>query len=131
MNECLSPSLSELGLGLALVMKFAVDQINSEQRLLPGIRLGYRIYDTCRQSAVIVKPTVSFLTERASGVLTARCNYTSYATRVSAVIGPFTSEMVSVIGKLLGFFLMPQVCAAATPRTSSFIHSLVHFSSPS
>lgn len=90
-------------------MKYAVDEINGQQSLLPGIRLGYEIYDTCQQSAVIVKPTISFLTANSTKALSVECNYTDYEPSISAVIGPLTSEMVSVIGKLLGFFLMPQV----------------------
>ncbi|XP_071382472.1 taste receptor type 1 member 3 [Centroberyx affinis] len=107
-------SLNEHGLGLALVMKYTVDEINAKQMLLPGIKLGYEIYDTCRQSAVIVKPTISFLTEKSIRELAVMCNYTNYETRIAAVIGPYSSEMVSVIGKLLGFFLMPQISYGAT-----------------
>ncbi|XP_033481912.1 taste receptor type 1 member 3 [Epinephelus lanceolatus] len=107
-------SLNEDGLGLSLVMKFAVDEINANQVLLPGIKLGYQIYDTCRQSAVIVKPTMSFLTAKSNNALSVLCNYTNYETSISAVIGPYSSEMVSVIGKLLGFFLMPQISYGAT-----------------
>ncbi|KAM7422838.1 hypothetical protein PAMA_010734 [Pampus argenteus] len=106
--------INEYGLGLALVMKYAVDEINANQMLLPGIKLGYEISDTCRQSAVIVKPTISFLTEKSSRVLSVDCNYTNYETSVAAVIGPYSSEMVSVIGKLLGFFLIPQISYGAT-----------------
>ncbi|XP_051272037.1 taste receptor type 1 member 3 [Dicentrarchus labrax] len=107
-------SLNEYGLGLALVMKYAVDEINANSILLPGIKLGYEIFDTCKQSAVIVKPTISFLTAKSTDALSVECNYTNYETSISAVIGPQTSEMVSVIGKLLGFFLMPQISFGAT-----------------
>lgn len=110
--EC--ESLNEQGLGLALVMKYAVEEINGKQDLLPGVKLGYKIYDTCRHSSIVVKPTISFLTEKTSNALSVKCNYTDYETSISAVIGPFTSEMVSVIGKLLGFFLMPQISYGAT-----------------
>nr|XP_054585967.1 taste receptor type 1 member 3 [Nothobranchius furzeri] len=118
-NSIKCESLNELGLGLALVMKFAVDEINGNQSLLPGIKLGYKIYDTCSQSSIIVKPTLSFLTAKTSHALSVECNYTDYETSMSAVIGPYTSEMVSVIGKLLGFFLMPQISYGATSDTFS------------
>lgn len=90
-------------------MKYTVDDVNANQALLPGIKLGYEIHDTCKQTAVVVRPTISFLTAKNSGELSVECNYTDYETSVVAVIGPFNSEMVSVIGKVLGFFLMPQV----------------------
>ena len=90
-------------------MKYTVNEINANSDLLPGVKLGYEIYDTCKQSDVIVKPTLLFLTEGSSRKLAIRCNYTNYETRVVAVIGPSISEMASITGKMLGFFLMPQV----------------------
>ncbi|XP_014902766.1 taste receptor type 1 member 3 [Poecilia latipinna] len=113
-NSIKCESLNEYGLGLSLVMKYAVDEINGKQDLLPGIKLGYKMYDTCRHSSNVVKPTISFLTEKTTNALSVECNYTDYETSISAVIGPYTSEMVSVIGKLLGFFLMPQISYGAT-----------------
>ncbi|KAJ7999059.1 hypothetical protein DPEC_G00211470 [Dallia pectoralis] len=106
--------VSRFGLGMALVMKFAVDEINANGKLMPGIRLGYELFDTCSQAAVIVKPTLYLLTQGSSGELAVMCNYTEYVTRSVAVIGPFTSEMALVIGQLLGFFLMPLVSYGAT-----------------
>nr|XP_029132241.1 taste receptor type 1 member 3 [Labrus bergylta] len=107
-------SVNNFGLGLALVMKFAVDEINAHQILLPGFKLGFKIYDTCRQAAVAMRPTISFLTEKSTNALSVQCNYTDYETSISAVIGPYSSEMASTIGKLLGFFLMPQISFGAT-----------------
>lgn len=101
--------LNRYGLAMAIVMKYAVDEINANQTLLPGIKLGFEIHDTCGQSAIIMRPTISYLTAKSKKVLFVQCNYTSYETSMAAVIGPNNSEMVSVIGKLLGFFLMPQV----------------------
>ncbi|XP_046881122.1 taste receptor type 1 member 3 [Hypomesus transpacificus] len=106
--------INEEGLGLALVMKYTVNEINANSDLLPGVKLGYEIYDTCKQSDVIVKPTLLFLTEGSSRKLAIRCNYTNYETRVVAVIGPSISEMASITGKMLGFFLMPQISYRAT-----------------
>ncbi|XP_061074748.1 taste receptor type 1 member 3 [Conger conger] len=110
---------STYGLGLSLVMKFAVDEINSNRQLLPGIRMGYQIFDTCKESSVIVKPTMLFLTNGSTKEVNVMCNYTEYSTRVMAVIGPQTSDMTSVIGKLLGFFLMPLISYGATSEKFS------------
>uniref|UniRef100_A0A3P8ZY35 Taste receptor type 1 member 3 n=1 Tax=Esox lucius TaxID=8010 RepID=A0A3P8ZY35_ESOLU len=118
-DSIICDSLNSYGLGMALVMKFTVDEINANSNLLPGIRLGYELFDTCSQSAVIVKPTLYFLTQGSSGELAVMCNYTDYMTRVVAVIGPFSSEMTFAIGQLLGFFLMPLVSYGATSETFS------------
>uniref|UniRef100_A0A3Q4I9R7 Taste receptor type 1 member 3 n=1 Tax=Neolamprologus brichardi TaxID=32507 RepID=A0A3Q4I9R7_NEOBR len=98
----------------SLTMKYTVDEINGNQTLLPGIKLGYEIYDTCTKSLIIINPTLSFLNEKSNQELPVQCNYTDYETSTVAVIGPYTSEMVSLIGKLLGFFLMPQISYGAT-----------------
>ncbi|XP_054640489.1 taste receptor type 1 member 3 [Dunckerocampus dactyliophorus] len=121
-NDISCERLNELELGLALVMKYTVDEINANQTLLPGIKLGYDIYDTCKQAAVIVRPTLSFLTNKNNSTLSVQCNYTNYETSVAAVIGPYNSEMVVVIGKLLGFFLMPQISFGATSDKFSNKH---------
>ncbi|XP_036387711.1 taste receptor type 1 member 3 [Megalops cyprinoides] len=112
-------SLNLFGLGLSLVMKFAVDEINGNNDLLPNVRVGFETFDTCRQPAVIVKPTMLFLTRGFTQRVSVMCNYTEYPTRVMAVIGPQTSDMTSVVGKLLGFFLMPQISYGATSEKFS------------
>ncbi|NP_001072097.1 taste receptor, type 1, member 3 precursor [Takifugu rubripes] len=111
--------INTYGLGMAIAMKYTVDEINANQILLPGIQLGYEIYDTCLQSAIIVRPTLSLLSAKHDNTFSVQCNYTNYETSISAVIGPNNSEMVSVIGKLLGFFLMPQISYGATSEKFS------------
>ncbi|XP_070703451.1 taste receptor type 1 member 3 [Pempheris klunzingeri] len=118
-NSIRCESLNDYGLGLVLAMKYAVDEVNANQALLPGIKLGYEIYDTCRNPAVVMRPTISFLTAKSKKALSVECNYTNFETSISAVIGPYSSEMVSVIGKLLGFFLMPQISFGATSEKFS------------
>ncbi|XP_003973391.2 taste receptor type 1 member 3 [Takifugu rubripes] len=118
-DQIICDRIDTYGLGMAIAMKYTVDEINANQILLPGIQLGYEIYDTCRQSAVIVRPTISYLTAKSNNLLSVECNYTNYETSISAVIGPYGSEMVSVIAKLLGFFLMPQISYGATSEKFS------------
>uniref|UniRef100_A0A8C6TXD4 Taste receptor type 1 member 3 n=1 Tax=Neogobius melanostomus TaxID=47308 RepID=A0A8C6TXD4_9GOBI len=108
------------------MMKYAVDEVNANPKLLPGIKLGYKIYDTCNQPSVIVRPTLSFLTEKYTKVLSVQCNYTDYETSMVAVIGPNGSEMVSIIGKLLGFFLMPQVGVSYRATSVKFSDKTVY-----
>ncbi|XP_030231223.1 taste receptor type 1 member 3 [Gadus morhua] len=113
-NDIACERLRPSGLGASLVMKYTVDEINANQALLPGIKLGYEIFDTCSQSATLVKSTIYLLSDKDTGELAVECNYTDYEPRVAAIIGPYTSEMVTVVGNLLGFFLMPQISYGAT-----------------
>ncbi|XP_030078008.1 taste receptor type 1 member 3 [Microcaecilia unicolor] len=96
------------GLSCALAMKFAVNEINSASSLLPGVQLGYEIYDTCMDPVVILNSVMRFLRQGNDSDIHVLCNYTEYQTHVMAVIGPSTIEMISTIGKLLSFFHIPQ-----------------------
>ncbi|KAM6216870.1 taste receptor type 1 member 3 [Rhynchocyon petersi] len=111
---------SALGLLWALAMKMAVEEINNGSHLLPGLRLGYDLLDTCAEPTVAMKPSLVFLTKAGSHDIAAYCNYTQYQPRVLAVIGPHSSELALVTGKFFGFFLMPQVSyGASTDRLSN------------
>ncbi|KAJ6658786.1 hypothetical protein lerEdw1_019708 [Lerista edwardsae] len=102
------------GLVWALGMKFAVEEINNSSELLPGIQLGYDIYDTCMEPVVALQPSLLFITKNDTGSIGVLCNYTDYQTQVTAIIGPHNSELCMVTAKLFGFFLIPQVSYGAT-----------------
>ncbi|XP_049733555.1 taste receptor type 1 member 3 [Elephas maximus indicus] len=111
---------SAFGLLWALAMKMAVDEINNGSALLPGLRLGYDLFDSCSEPVVAMKPSLVFLAKAGSRDIAAYCNYTQYQPRVLAVIGPHSSELALVTGKFFGFFLMPQVSyGASTDRLSN------------
>ncbi|XP_058850050.1 taste receptor type 1 member 3 [Acipenser ruthenus] len=102
------------GFARALVMKFAVEEINNSSTLLPGTALGYELYDTCMQSVVVMEPAMLFLTQQRSQEIQVLCNYSEYSTRAAAIIGPATSSMTATIGKLFSFLLIPQISYGAT-----------------
>ncbi|XP_027711171.1 ceramide-1-phosphate transfer protein isoform X1 [Vombatus ursinus] len=105
---------SAMGLLWALAMKMAIEEINNSSALLPGIHLGYDLYDTCTLPMVTMKPSLLFMSQIGSRDIGAYCNYTRYWPRVVAVIGPHSSELALMTGKLFGFFLMPQVSYGAS-----------------
>ncbi|XP_069098391.1 taste receptor type 1 member 3-like [Pleurodeles waltl] len=107
------------GFVLALAMRFAIEEINNSTSLLPGVQLGYEIYNTCFEPLVTMQPTMLFLTRRNSTGVDVTCNYTDYETRVIAVVGPMSSELCIYTAKLFGLFMVPQVSYAASSNSLS------------
>ncbi|XP_041501273.1 taste receptor type 1 member 3 [Microtus oregoni] len=113
-NSILCTRFSPLGLFLVMAMKMAVEEINNGSALLPGLRLGYDLFDTCSEPVVTMKPSLMFMAKVGSHSIAAYCNYTQYQPRVLAVIGPHSSELALITGKFFSFFLMPQVSYSAS-----------------
>ncbi|GAB0198830.1 taste receptor type 1 member 3 [Grus japonensis] len=109
------------GLIWALGMKFAIDQINNSTSLLPGVKLGYDMYDTCFEPLVALQPSLLFLTQNGTTGIGVLCNYTDYQPRVTAVIGPHQSDLCLVTAKLFSSFLIPQVSYRASSEKLSNI----------
>ncbi|KAM9521125.1 taste receptor type 1 member 3 [Guaruba guarouba] len=107
------------GLIWALGMKFAIDQINNSTSLLPGVKLGYDMYDTCFEPATTLQPSLLFLTQNSSTGIGVLCNYSDYQPRVTAVIGPYKSALCLLTAKLFGFFWIPQVSYGASSEKLS------------
>ncbi|NXL57804.1 TS1R3 protein, partial [Chordeiles acutipennis] len=107
------------GLIWALGMKFAIDEINNSTSLLPGVKLGYDMYDTCFEPLVALQPSLLFLTRNGTTGIGVLCDYTDYQPRVTAVIGPHKSELCLVTAKLFSFLLIPQVSYGATSEKLS------------
>ncbi|NWI79056.1 TS1R3 protein, partial [Dryoscopus gambensis] len=107
------------GLIWALGMRFTIDQINNSSSLLPGITLGYDMYDTCFEALVALQPSLLFLTRNGTTGIGVLCNYTEYQPRVTAVIGPHKSDLCLVTAKLFSSFLIPQVSYGASSETLS------------
>ncbi|NXT13990.1 TS1R3 protein, partial [Prunella fulvescens] len=110
------------GLLWALGMKFAIEQINNSSGLLPGVTLGYDMYDTCFEPLVALQPSLLFLS-RAGTAGTAgiglRCDYREYQPRVTSVIGPHKSDLCLLTAKLFSSFLIPQVSYGASSEALS------------
>nr|QED12504.1 taste receptor type 1 member 3 [Myotis davidii] len=113
-NTTVCTRFSSLGLLWALAMKMAVEEINRGSALLPGLSLGHDIFDTCSEPVVAMKSSLVFMAEAGSCDIAAYCDYSQYQPRVLAVVGPHSTELALITGKLFGFFLMPQVSYGAS-----------------
>uniref|UniRef100_A0A4X2KZ94 Taste receptor type 1 member 2 n=1 Tax=Vombatus ursinus TaxID=29139 RepID=A0A4X2KZ94_VOMUR len=88
-------------------MRFAVEEINNDSSLLPGLLLGYEMVDVCYITNNI-QPVLYFLAKENFN-LPIQHDYSSYEPRVVAVIGPDTAESVITVSNLLSLFLLPQL----------------------
>lgn len=104
------------GFHLLQAMRFAVEEINSKTgvlSLLPGVKLGYQMYDICSVPASILA-TLDLLDQQYRNISTPGAqNDTAFnssdAQTSVAVIGPDSSSNSFTPAALLGTSLVPQV----------------------
>ncbi|XP_059837327.1 G-protein coupled receptor family C group 6 member A [Hypanus sabinus] len=108
------------GLVKILAMIHSIEMINNST-LLPGIKLGYKIYDTCTEPTMALRAVLKFLSKANSSdnCVEVHCNYTAYLPAVKAVIGAATSEVSISVARLLNINLMPQISYSASARILS------------
>ncbi|XP_074158664.1 taste receptor type 1 member 2 [Sminthopsis crassicaudata] len=109
--QCKDYEVKVLGYNLMQAMRFAVEEINNDSHLLPGVSLGYEMVDVCYLTNNI-QPVLYFLAKENFN-LPIQQDYSSYEPRVVAVIGPDTSESVVTVSNLLSLFLLPQITYSA------------------
>lgn len=93
-------------------MRFAVEEINNStgpQPLLPGVKLGYELFDSCSVSAVVLA-TLDLLEQQSPSTSgTERDPNFKNSEQAVAVIGPDSSSKSLASAALLGAYLLPQV----------------------
>lgn len=80
-------------------MLYTLDNINKRDDILPGIKLGTVIYDTCRSPTITADKTKEFIT------MTLRPDNSEFA----GVIGAFKSGNSVIVGNFLRVFGIPQI----------------------
>ena len=87
-------------------MLFTLEEINKNHSLLPGVRLGAKIYDTCRSETIGsngAKEIIKYTLREENGTAP-----------LSGVIGPFRSDVSVAVANLLRVFSIPQVSYGST-----------------
>ena len=125
-------------------MLFAVDQINREGKLLPGIKLGVNVVDTCSRDTHALNRSLEFIraslsamdTSAASGPAGGRDAYqcrdgsipllrpnapgsSGLGGPVFGVVGGSYSSVSIQVANLLRLFRIPQVSPASTAKVLS------------
>nr|XP_021328980.1 extracellular calcium-sensing receptor isoform X2 [Danio rerio] len=107
-----SGSMDFRELRFARVLQFAIQEINNSSNLLPGITLGYHIYDSCASVPMVIKVAVQL----ANGLQLAFNDTDSCAqsSEVLALVGESGSTAAITTSRLFGPFGIPQVSHYAT-----------------
>uniref|UniRef100_A0A8P4KEI7 Olfactory receptor C family, j1 n=1 Tax=Dicentrarchus labrax TaxID=13489 RepID=A0A8P4KEI7_DICLA len=93
----------------AYTMMFAIKEINNSSELLPGVTLGYRIFDSCPSIPLSIRASLNLMNRYESGEDS--CNKLS---NVHAVIGETTSTSTIGIARTMGPFHIPVISHSAT-----------------
>ncbi|XP_069500139.1 metabotropic glutamate receptor 2 isoform X3 [Ambystoma mexicanum] len=103
-------------------MLFALDEINKDRRILPGIKLGAHILDTCSKDTYALEQSLDFVRASLTKVDGSEhiCPDGSYAIHdevpmaITGVIGGSYSDVSIQVANLLRLFQIPQISYAST-----------------
>ena len=107
----------DFGLQRLEAMVLAVNMVNDDQTLLPGLQLGYDIRDTCTQPSIALQSSLDFVVGLDAGDSSVTNNATSVG--ISGVVGSASSSESISAASLLRLFQTPQISYASTARILS------------
>lgn len=119
------------GLQRLEAMMFAIDKINSDENILPGITLGVNILDTCSRDTYALNQSLQFIKSSLNNMDSSmfECPNTLILPRVKqaynnsgpvvGVIGGSYSSVSLQVANLLRLFHIPQISPASTAKTLS------------
>ncbi|KAH0950802.1 hypothetical protein HN011_007155 [Eciton burchellii] len=123
------PSIYHRGVQRLEAMMFAVDQINRDTAILPGVSLGVHILDTCGRDTYALNQSLHFVRASLSNIdisvlecadkSTPRVKKTASAGPIFGVIGGSYSSVSLQVANLLRLFHIPQISPASTAKALS------------
>ena len=105
----------------ALAMIYALEQINNDSKILPGIIIGKQIIDTCSSVDVAIRKCLNLSFVRKS-VESFTCNHslsTAKSPQTVVVIGPGSTDVAMAVTDLAGLFHVPVIGYASSSRLLS------------
>ncbi|KAG7333501.1 hypothetical protein KOW79_003636 [Hemibagrus wyckioides] len=121
--KCTSLDMRTLQFSQSLI--FAVEEINNSSSLLPGVSLGYKIYDTCRFPAQGIKMAMALVNGNENSISDEPCTKPA---QVQAIIGETYSSVSVPIATSIGPFSVPiktRPLNSMDPTAADTIHQLV------
>ncbi len=96
-------------LRFARALQFTVQEINNSSDLLPGITLGYHIYDSCASVPMAIK--VALQLANGLDLVFNDTDSCAKSAAIPALVGDSASTPAVTISRLLGPLGIPQVLA--------------------
>uniref|UniRef100_A0A8B9J3V1 G-protein coupled receptors family 3 profile domain-containing protein n=1 Tax=Astyanax mexicanus TaxID=7994 RepID=A0A8B9J3V1_ASTMX len=87
-----------------MTLIYAIEEINNSSSLLPGVSLGYRIYDSCSSTAIGVRMAMTLVNGNENSDLDEPCSKPAY---VQAIVGETYSSVSMAIANSIGPFSIP------------------------
>ncbi len=85
---------------------FAIEEINNSTQLLPGVSLGYKIYDACNSIALAIHSGMALMNGYENILSDISC---SRSPAVQAIVGESTSSPTIAVATVVGPFNIPVV----------------------
>ncbi|KAK2847353.1 hypothetical protein Q5P01_010352 [Channa striata] len=126
--ECTSLNFRDLQIAQAMI--FVIEEINNSTELLPGISLGYKMYDTCGSIARSVR--VALALANGNEVVSAESETPcTKPAQVQAIMGETSSSTCMAVATVMGPFHIPLIshfatCACLSDKTKypSFLRTI-------
>ncbi|XP_061073582.1 extracellular calcium-sensing receptor-like [Conger conger] len=99
------------GFRVAQTMIFAIEEINNRTDLLPGVTLGYKIYDSCVSTIFSLRAAMALMNGYEETLSDTSC---STPPVVQSIIGATTSTNSIAIAAAVGLFQIPVISHFAT-----------------
>ncbi|XP_035241568.1 extracellular calcium-sensing receptor-like [Anguilla anguilla] len=96
---------------VAQTMIFTIEEINNRTDILPGVSLGYKIYDTCDSAAISIQSAMALMNGYEDTLTDTSCSTPAV---VHAIIGDSVSTNTMAIAATVGLFQIPVISHFAT-----------------
>ncbi|KAK3570695.1 hypothetical protein QTP86_025016, partial [Hemibagrus guttatus] len=110
-GECTRLSLTLKEFQAAQTMVFAIEEINNRSDILPGINLGYKIYDACGSVEITTRAALSLVNGHRGNTTSVNC---SKPDTVQAIIGQSSSTPAIAASTTVGPLHIPVVSHIAS-----------------
>ncbi|XP_696754.5 extracellular calcium-sensing receptor [Danio rerio] len=125
-TACISLSLREFKFAQTLI--FAIEEINNNTQLLPGVSLGYKIYDSCGSIAQAIFSGMALMNGYEETLSDTSC---SRPPAVNAIVGESNSSPTIALASIAGPFSLPVIshfatcaCLSNRKRYASFFRTI-------